>query len=71
MAMAHQALTRPAIDEEFRVKLRNDPCVIYHRQQTTEPFEPVIWLTARVDELWPAGRRDDEEVEPYLRGSDE
>ena len=69
--MVQQAPTQPVIDEEFREKLRNDPRVIYYRRQTTEPYSPKIRLTAPVDELWLAGRREDDEVEPFLRGIDE
>jgi hypothetical protein len=69
--MADRPSTRPEIDEEFREKLRNDPRVIVHRRSATEPFEPKIRLTAPVDVNWLIGRREDHEVEPYLRGIDD
>jgi hypothetical protein len=71
MMVIQQASARPAIDEEFREKLRNDPRVVHYRRSATDPFVPRIRLTAPVDGLWLIGRRDDDEVEPYLRGIDE
>ena len=69
--MTEQAPKRPEIDDEFLEQLRNDPDVIVHYGTTTEPFVPRIRLTAPVDINWLIGRREDDEVEPYLRGVDE
>jgi hypothetical protein len=69
--MVQQASSRPAIDEEFREKLRNDPRVIQYRRQITDPFEPAFYLTGPLDVNWLMGRREDDEVEPSLRGIDE
>ena len=68
--MTPQTSTRPAIDEEFREKLRNDPRVVHYRRQITEPFEPAFCLTAPIDVNWLMGRREDDEIEPDLRGVD-
>jgi hypothetical protein len=68
--MVQQASVQPVIDEEFLEKLRKDPRVVHYRRQITEPFEPAFVLTAPVDVNWLMGRRDDEEVEPHLRGID-
>ena len=69
--MAQQAATRPEIDEEFLDQLRNDPDVVVHYRTTSEPFVPLIRLTAPVDINWLIGRREDDEVPPCLRGVDE
>jgi hypothetical protein len=69
--VAQQDPNRPVIDEEFLEQLRDDPDVIVHYRQTTEPFVPRFRLTAPVDVLWLMGRREDHEVEPYPRGIDD
>ncbi len=71
ISMAQQAPTRPIIDEQFREKLRNDPRVVHHRRSATEPYVPKIRLTGPIDINWLIGRREDDEVEPRLRGIDD
>jgi hypothetical protein len=68
--MTHEDPKRPVIDEEFRERLRNDPRVVHYRRSATESFRPAIRLTGPVDVNWLMGRREDDEVEPYLRGID-
>jgi hypothetical protein len=69
--MIQQKARRSDTDEAFFDQLRADPDVIVHYRQTTEPFVSELRVTAPVDVLWLMGRREDDEVEPSLRGVDE
>jgi hypothetical protein len=69
--MIQQKSRPPETDEEFLDRLHEDPDVIVHYGQTTEPFVSELRVTAPVDVLWLMGRREDHEVEPCLRGVDE
>ncbi len=69
--MSNEPSLHPEFDEAFLKVLQNDPDAIVHDRQTTEPFVSELRVTAPVDVLWLAGRRDDDEVAPHLRGVDE
>jgi len=69
--MIQQQSRQLETDEEFLGRLLEDPDVIVHHRKTTEPFSSDLRVTAPVDVLWLMGRREDHEVDPFLRGVDE